>query len=95
MMMRASLIEHIGNFRDDLELEDDIEFSLRATLAGYVNYRVPQAKIKHTQYFVGGILRDVSMFVRTDKKLKEIFGDKIKTKYNIVNSTKFTVRLCK
>jgi hypothetical protein len=90
MVFKPSLVQHIGNFDSKLEVHEDIDFTLRATIAGYVNYKVPEAKILHLGYFDGGIERDVSMLARSAAVLCEKYGSCVSVK--VGKNNKFMLR---
>jgi rhamnosyltransferase len=75
---RRSILQHLGGFRRDLILGEDMEFAARAIKAGYANVYCATAAVHHSHdYTIGQIVEryfDLGVFDGRNAWMREQFG---------------------
>jgi len=75
---RQSILQHLGGFRRDLILGEDMEFAARAIKAGYANVYCAAAAVYHSHdYTIGQIVEryfDLGVFDGRNPWMREQFG---------------------
>jgi rhamnosyltransferase len=75
---RRSILQHLGGFRRDLILGEDMEFAARAIKAGYANVYCATAAVYHSHdYAIGQIVEryfDLGVFDGRNPWMREQFG---------------------